>query len=122
MITSSSPCFEDISDQELLRDLKQLIVRDRKLEAELLAHLAEVDARKLYLKEGCSSMFVYCTEVLHFSEPVAYHRIAAARAARCYPALLGRLGSGEIHLSGITLLAPHLTHEKSSGTRLFCTT
>ena len=111
MITSSSPCFKDISDQELLRDLKQLIVRDRKLEAELLAHLAEVDARKLYLKEGCSSMFVYCTEVLHFSEPVAYHRIAAARAARCYPALLERLGSGEIHLSGITLLAPHLTHE-----------
>ncbi len=109
MITSSSPCFKDISDQELLRDLKQLIVRDRKLEAELLAHLAEVDARKLYLNEGFSSMFVYCTEVLHFSEPVAYHRIAAARAARCYPALLGRLGSGEIHLSGITSLAPHLT-------------
>ncbi len=82
MITSSSPCFEDISDQELLRDLKQLIVRDRKLEAELLAHLAEVDVRKLYLNEGFSSMFVYCTEVLHFSEPVAYHRIAAARTAR----------------------------------------
>ncbi|MEE8608452.1 MAG: hypothetical protein V3S55_12675 [Nitrospiraceae bacterium] len=70
-----------------------------------------MDARKLYLKEGCSSMFLYCTAVLHFSEPAAYHPIAAARAARCYPALLERLGSSEIHLSGITLLAHHFTQE-----------
>ena len=76
-----------------------------------MVHLGEVDARKLYLQEASSSIFVYCTRVLHFSESVAYHRIAAARAARCYPALLERLESGEIHLSGITLLAPHLTPE-----------
>jgi len=111
MTTLSGSQFEKISDQDLLRDLKQLIVKDRKLEAELLTHLAEVDARKLYLKEGCTSMFVYCTEVLRFSESEAYHRIAAARAACSYPAVLERLDSGEIHLSGITLLAPHLTPE-----------
>ncbi len=56
----------------------------------------------------CSSTARRCCISL---SPLPYHRIAAARAARCYPALLERLGSGEIHLSGITLLAPHLTHE-----------
>ena len=73
--------------------------------------LAEVDARRLYLREACSSIFVYCTQVLHFSESTAYHRIAAARAARGFPALLGSVGSGEPHLSAVTVLAPHLTDE-----------
>ena len=53
-----------------------------------LALLAEVDARRLYLGEGCSSLFTYCTQVLHLSEHAAYHRIEAARAARQYPVIL----------------------------------
>ena len=56
-------------------------------------------------------MFVYCTEVLHLSEAEAYFRIAAARAARKYPMLLVMLGECRLHLSGIAILAPHLTEE-----------
>jgi hypothetical protein len=52
---------------------------------------------------------VYATHVLHLSEAEAYLRIAVARAAREHPALLARLASGELHLSGAALLAPHLT-------------
>ena len=100
-----------LPDRELLRALHDLVARDRRLEADLLTHLAEVDARELYLEEGCPSMFVYCTDVLHFSESRAYHRIQAARAARSYPAVLERIRRGEIHLSGVKLLAPHLTPE-----------
>ena len=48
----------------------------------LVASLAEMDARKLYLGEGCSSLFTYCTRVLYLSEYAAYGRIEAARAAR----------------------------------------
>jgi hypothetical protein len=57
------------------------VQRGNAVEAELLLHLAEVDARQLYLEEGCSSMFTYCQQVLHFAEGVAYKRIQAARAA-----------------------------------------
>jgi len=56
-------------------------------------------------------MFSYCIEVLHLSEPEAYLRIAVARAARKHPMLLTMLGDGRLHLSGIALLAPHLTEE-----------
>jgi 5-methylcytosine-specific restriction endonuclease McrA len=56
-------------------------------------------------------MFAYCTEGLHLSEGAAYHRITAARAARKYTVILDRLEAGAIHLSGITVLAPHLTPE-----------
>ena len=100
-----------LPDRDLLRALHDLVSRDCQLEADLLTHLAEVDARELYLEEGCSSMFAYCTEVLHFSEAQAYDRIKAARAARSYPVVLERIRRGEIHLSGVKLLAPHLTPE-----------
>ncbi len=106
-----SSCLKKISDQDLLCELKRLVGSSAALEVELLAHLAEVAARKLYLREACSSMFVYCTKILGFAESAAYYRISAARVARRCPKVLERLKAGEIHLSGITLLAPHLTPE-----------
>ena len=100
-----------LPDRDLLRALHELVARDCQLEADLLTHLAEVDARLLYLREGCTSMFTYCMEVLRFSEAQAYDRIKAARAAQSYPLVLERIRRGEIHLSGVKLLAPHLTPE-----------
>ncbi len=93
----------------IIRRLSKLLSESRRVEAELLAHIGEVDARKLFAREACSSMFVYCTEVLHLSEAEAYLRIAVARAARRHPLLLEMLGDGRLHLSGIAKLAPHLT-------------
>ncbi|MEE9282099.1 MAG: hypothetical protein V3V67_18185 [Myxococcota bacterium] len=100
-----------ISNRELLRRLKTLVGKERYAEADLLIHLGEVQARELYLGEGCPSMFRYCTEVLHFSEGVANQRIRAARVARRFPILLERLRRGEIHLAGVSVLATHLTKE-----------
>ncbi len=111
MTTSLGSSLREISDQDLLYKLKRLAVKSRQLEAELLVHIGEVDARRLYLQEACSSMFVYCTKVLYFAESAAYHRITAARIVRRYPEVLERLKAGEIHLAGISLLAPHLTLE-----------
>jgi hypothetical protein len=56
-------------------------------------------------------MFAYCTEALHLSESEAYLRIAAARASREHPMILPMLADGRLHLSGIALLASHLTRE-----------
>jgi hypothetical protein len=71
--------------------------------------LLEVDARRLYLREGCASLFTYCTQVLHLAEGAAYNRIEAARAARKYPIVLDALAAGSITLTSTRLLAPHLT-------------
>jgi hypothetical protein len=35
---------------------------EREATAMLIAHLAELEARRLYLAEGCSSLFMYCRE------------------------------------------------------------
>ena len=95
----------------LLARVLTLVRKGNAVEAEMLAHLGEVDARRLYLEEGCSSMFVYCQRVLHFAEAVAYKRIQAARAVRRHPELLEAVREGRIHVTGAGLHAPKLTPE-----------
>jgi len=103
--------LEGLRSHELLERTHALVRRGRALEAELLRHLGEVDARRLYLEEACSSMFVYCVRVLHFSEAAAYKRIRAARAARRHPELLPALRRGELHVTAVSLLAAQLGGE-----------
>ncbi len=103
--------LHSLSDDELLERLSGLVSRSKRIEAELIAHIAEVDERKLYLREAAPSMFSYACDVLHLSEPEAYLRIAVARASRKHPVLLEMLADGRLHLSGIDKLAPHLTEE-----------
>src|SRR5438093_8805485 len=102
-----------LGDHELLRDLAALVANDRTTTAALLAHLAEVDARRLYLPAGYPSMYVYCLEELRLSEDAAYKRIQAARAARQFPAVFTAVAEGRLHLSAVVLLAPHLTPENA---------
>jgi hypothetical protein len=83
--------------------------QSRRVESELVAHIGEVDERRLYAREASPSMFAYCTDVLHLSEHEAYLRIAVARASREHPMLLQMLGEGRLHVSGIAKIAPHLT-------------
>jgi hypothetical protein len=98
-----------VSDDELLRRLAALVRESRHTEAEVVAHIGEVDARRLFAREAVPSMFQYCTERLHLSGAEAYLRIAAARASRQHPVILEMLADGRLHLTAIALLAPHLT-------------
>jgi hypothetical protein len=101
--------LKSISDDKLLGRLTELLQQSRRIESELVAHIGEVDQRRLYAREGSPSMFAYCTEVLHLSEHEAYLRIAVARASRKHPMLLEMLAEGRLHLSAIAKLAPYLT-------------
>jgi hypothetical protein len=103
--------LHSIPDDELLHRLADLIGQSRRVEADVIAHIAEVEQRGLYAHEAFPSMFVYCMTVLHLSEAEAYLRIAAARASREHPMLLTMLTDGRLHLTAIGLLTPHLTRE-----------
>jgi hypothetical protein len=107
----SAQPLRSIPDEELLRRLVGLMQESRRVEADLVAHIGEVDARRLYAREAAPSMFAYCTDILHLSEAEAYLRIATARASREHPILLQMLVDGRLHLTGIVRLAPHLTRE-----------
>jgi hypothetical protein len=89
--------------------VKVLAQREREATVALVAHLAIIDERRLFLGEGFASLFTYCVRVLHLSEHAAYNRIEVARAVRKYPIILSRLADGRASLTTVRLLAPHLT-------------
>jgi 5-methylcytosine-specific restriction endonuclease McrA len=107
--------LQSIPDDELLRRLAELMGQSRRIEADILAHIAEVEERRLYAREAFPSMFAYCMDVLHLSEAEAYLRIWASRASRKHPMLLTMLADGRLHLTAITRLAPYLTPENRDG-------
>jgi hypothetical protein len=103
--------LESLSDDDVLSGLDAVLRQSRRVESSLIAHLAEVDARRLFARYASPSMFVYCRDVLHLSEGEAQLRITVAKATREHPVLLEMLGDGRLHLSGIARLAPVLTLE-----------
>jgi hypothetical protein len=105
----------ELSNSALLAEVSSAAASERQATVRLIALLAELDARRLYLGEGFSSLFTYCTHALHLSEHAAYARIEAARAARKFPILLDLLAEGALTLTAVTLLAPHLTPENHEG-------
>ena len=105
--------LKHLGDGRLMQGLKSLVERDRTTMAELLAHIAEVDERGLYVPAGCPSMFEYCVRELGFSEHAAYKRIQVARAARTFPQLFGAVAQGHLNLTAVGLLSAHLTRENA---------
>ena len=103
--------LDRLSDDELLRRLDELVSHSRRVEADLVAHIGEVERRRLYAREASPSMFAYCRERLHLSEAEAYMRIRVARAARKHPLLLDMLRDGRLRLSAIVRLLPVLTRK-----------
>src|SRR5688572_23297557 len=104
-------CLESIGDEGVLEGVRVLAARSNEITAELLAYLGEVEARGLHLGQACSSLFAFCVERLHMSESAAGKRITAARVARRFPLVLEMIARGDIHLTAVNLLAPHLTEE-----------
>jgi hypothetical protein len=100
----------DVSDSELQGRLKELLRSGSRTEALIVAHLAEVAARRLHL-HGAPSLFQYCLVDLGFSESEAWYRICAARAARRFPLIFELLEKRELHLTAVALLSKHLTAE-----------
>src|SRR5687768_5602807 len=103
--------LKQLSDDELVARVRGLAARERGAVADLVAHLAELDTRDVFLREGYSSLFVYCRDALGLSEHEAYDLIAVARAARQFPVILEILADGVVNLTTVRLLAPHLTSE-----------
>lgn len=103
--------LSDLPDEVLHGEVKRLAGRANTLLAELLAHLAEVEARGIHRERACASLYAYCVYELRMSEDEAQRRCRAARLARQFPALLPMLAEASIHLTGILIIGPHLTPE-----------
>jgi hypothetical protein len=103
--------IQHLDKHQLLRDFAGLVDEDRRSTAVMLAYIAEIDRRKLYLEHAYPSMFAFCTKRFHMSEAIAARRIRAGRATCRFPCIFGMIARGELHLSGVHQLAGHLTED-----------
>ena len=103
--------LDHVSDDDLHANTRRLVGRSNQLLAALLAHLAEVEARGIHRERACASLSTYCIYELRLSEDEAFRRSRAAKIARQFPILFEQVAAGEIHLTGILLLGPHLTED-----------
>lgn len=104
---------KQMTDDELLESLDRLAAADRTLNRDLLAHLAVIDSRGSTKKRGYSTLYVYCTTRLKFSETEAYRRIAAARLAMSHRQILTMVERAEVNLSTLMAVNPILNQKNA---------
>ncbi len=88
-----------LSDRKLLRQTSTLVRHERHLQGAVIDHLAEIDARRLYLQRGCSSLFDYAVRELGYSDAAAGRRVGAVRLCADQPDARERLRDGSLTLS-----------------------
>lgn len=107
--------LRSLTDQKLVTQLKGLVTEERRIAAEVLEHLAEVDRRRLYADFGCASLWEFCTRELSYSGGAAYRRIAAMRLSREIPEVKSDLREGRQNLSSLAQVQAFLRVERKSG-------
>lgn len=103
--------LQQMSNRELDGSAKSMALKEKQHTAWLIAHLAEISARKYHLTLGYKSLFEYCCQRLHLSEGSVALRIQVAGVCNRFPQILVALARGRLHLTSAGLIAPHLTDD-----------
>ena len=93
-----------LPDQVLLEQTRMLARHEQALQLSVLDHLREIEARRLYLRLGYSSLFDYTVRELHYTEAAAWRRIKAMRLCRETRGVRDWLHDGSLNLSNAALL------------------
>jgi hypothetical protein len=57
-----------LSDSDLIARMPELVLAERVASHDVVVHLMEIERRRLYLDQACSSLDSYCKERLGYSE------------------------------------------------------
>lgn len=101
-----------VTDKTLLKDTKDLVLKEREFLTKILHHLKEIDVRKLYSDLGYSSLFAYCIRELGYSESNAYRRIQACRMLAAIPEIEQKIENGKLSLSNISQASQFFNHNE----------
>lgn len=111
---AKSYSLSSVATGVLVRQLDALVEQEHCTDADVLAHVAEIDAREEYLPLGYSSMHDYCVRRLRMSEDRALKRIRVGRIALELPAIFPMVADGRLNLSAVLMLKPKLTSENAA--------
>lgn len=94
--------LKTLSNENLLSQTLDLVKRERELAAQILWHLREIEARKLFASLGYSSLFEYAVKELRYSDGAAMRRINAMRLLREIPEVEDALKNGSLTISHLS--------------------
>jgi 5-methylcytosine-specific restriction endonuclease McrA len=94
--------LKSLSSKELLTNTKSLVAKEREVTSQILWHLREIEARRLFAELGFSSLFDYAVRDLGYSESSANRRISAMRLLKELPQMEQALVEGKLTLSHLS--------------------
>lgn len=94
----------------LIQRAEKLASDENVVVAELLEVLIAIEDKKV-LDGHYASMHDFCVAHLRMSEGSAYRRTNAAKLAKRFPALLQMVAAGDVTLSALVALRPHLRED-----------
>src|SRR3989344_1470113 len=97
--------LQTLSDEKLLLHCKEAVRKEKQSTLEVLEYLVEVDKRRLYLKEGFSSLYDFCIRYLQYSEGETHRRIQACRLTTRVEEVKPLLEDGSLSLTAVSLLS-----------------
>ena len=93
--------LKHLTDTQLIKDTKNLASDERKITAQLLHHLREIEHRKLFSEIGHTSLFSFMISELGFSESAALRRINASRKLKDIPEIEKKIENGDLTLTNL---------------------
>ncbi len=111
--------LNNISDEILLIETLKLVQREREILGLVLHHLREIERRRLFSTEGCSSLFDYATRKLGYSEDQAYRRIQAMRLLKEIPQIENKITDGSLSLTHLGMAQSLFKREEKSGQKTY---
>jgi hypothetical protein len=96
----------------VVEKLKQLVASERKITAEIIEHIQEVDQKKIYGQMGYPTLFSFLTEYIGYSAASAQRRIEAARLLNAVPEVKKDIQSGSLNLSQVALVAQSIRQKQ----------
>ena len=91
--------FHHLSHNDLIANFSDLVQKERQITAQVLACIAEIDRRKLYLEKGYSSLFDFLVRDYGYSPGAAMRRVDGARLLRELPDVKDKIERGSLTLS-----------------------
>ncbi len=110
-----------LSDPVLLLKTRDLVREESRITTEVLHHLREIEARKLFAGLGYASLFEYAIKDLGYCESGAQRRIASMKLLKELPQVEDKIKSGELSLSVVAQAQVYFRQEEKIGNRLSVT-
>jgi len=103
---------------DIVTHLKQLVVTERKVTAEIIEAIQSIDQKKIYLQIGFPTLFAFLTEHIGYTAASAQRRIDAARLLVSVPEIKTDVQNGRLNLSQVSMVAQSIRQKQKESPEL----